>query len=322
MGKAGSKEAVEEEPGILDSSGEGDSDLDDLDSVEVSQEARYEPPIDKMLGEDLITSKEMGKIFQLPGSALRVKALEHINLNHANSTYPVRAGEFVIVRGPSGGGKTTLLNLLGLLDRPNGGELRVLGLDVHSETNDRTLASFRLEKIGYVFQTFNLMSAMSAVENVELPMMMLNKIKRKERRRRAVELLRRVGLEDRLEHLPSELSGGEQQRVAIARALSNKPQILLLDEPTGDLDVAATVEIMNLLLEINLEQQTALVMVTHNPDLEAYADRILYVEDGTFTRQVLNKTQSRLSVAEYSSFLEHAERTAVERELPSAVTVT
>lgn len=147
------------------------------------------------------------------------------------------------------------------------------------------MSELRLKHIGFVFQTFNLLATMSALENVELPMILLGKLSEKDRRNKAISLLKRVGLGDRLDHLPSELSGGEQQRVAIARALSNEPEILLLDEPTGDLDSKSTVSIMDLLLNINRigpqgdgeHTATTCVMVTHNPEIECYADRILYV---------------------------------------------
>jgi putative ABC transport system ATP-binding protein len=153
-----------------------------------------------------------------------------------------------------------------------------------------------------VFQTFNLIATMSAFENVELPMTMLGKLNREQGKKRAIQLLESVGLGDRLEHLPSELSGGEQQRVTIARSLSNEPELLLLDEPTGDLDTRNTVEIMNLLADINSRLRTTCVMVTHNPDLECYADRILYVEDGRFVRQAINRTPMRL---DYNTYMAH-----------------
>jgi len=158
------------------------------------------------------------------------------------------------------------------------------------------LANLRLQKIGFVFQTFNLLATMSAFENVELPMTILGKLNNKQRKERALELLRLVGLQDRVGHLPSELSGGEQQRVTIARALANEPDLLLLDEPTGDLDTRNTVEIMDLLMDINLQRKTTCVMVTHNPDVECYADRILYLSDGKFEKQAINSKQNRLDI--------------------------
>ena len=191
-----------------------------------------------------------------------------------------------MIRGPSGGGKTTLLNLIGTIDSPSDGELYILNQRIDGQSTDEFLSQLRLKHIGFVFRTFNLLATMSALENVELPMILLNKYKsEKERKKRAISLLKRVGLGDRLDHLPSELSGGEQQRVAIARALANEPDILLLDEPTGDLDSRATVSVMDLLLNINRigpsgegeHMGTTCVMVTHNPELECYADRILYV---------------------------------------------
>ena len=191
-----------------------------------------------------------------------------------------------MIRGPSGGGKTTLLNLIGTIDSPSDGELYILNQRIDGQSTAEFLSQLRLKHIGFVFQTFNLLATMSALENVELPMILLTKYKsEKERKKRAISLLKRVGLGDRLDHLPSELSGGEQQRVAIARALANEPDILLLDEPTGDLDSRATVSVMDLLLNINRigpsgegeHRGTTCVMVTHNPELECYADRILYV---------------------------------------------
>ena len=145
-----------------------------------------------------------------------------------------------MIRGPSGGGKTTLLNLVGTIDSPSDGELKIMDNVIDGSSKDDFLSDLRLRHIGFVFQTFNLLATMSALENVELPMILLGKYNDKDRRKKAISLLKRVGLGDRLDHLPSELSGGEQQRVAIARALANEPDILLLDEPTGDLDSRST----------------------------------------------------------------------------------
>ena len=144
---------------------------------------------------------------------------------------------------------------------------------------------------------------MSAFENVELPMIIHGTLSKAQCKARAIELLELVGLGDRLEHLPSELSGGEQQRVTIARALANEPEILLLDEPTGDLDTKNTIEIMDIILSINLEKQTTCIMVTHNADLEVYADRILYVKDGVFHMQAVNKQQTRLDFDSYLAYV-------------------
>jgi putative ABC transport system ATP-binding protein len=212
-------------------------------------------------------------------------ALKNVSLTTNSEFFPVKSGEFVMIRGPSGGGKTTLLNLIGTIDSPSDGELHILQNKIESSSSDDFLSQLRLKHIGFVFQTFNLLATMSALENVELPMILLGKHSEKERRKRAIELLKRVGLGDRLDHLPSEMSGGEQQRVAISRALANEPDILLLDEPTGDLDSRSTIQVMDLILHINRvgprgdgeQSATTCVMVTHNPELECYADRILYV---------------------------------------------
>jgi putative ABC transport system ATP-binding protein len=210
-----------------------------------------------------------------------------------------------MIRGPSGGGKTSLLNCIGLIDRPTTGSIQLMGKQVDlAVANDDELSRMRLEKIGFVFQTFNLLATFSAFENVKLPMSILSNMTEKEMDRRATYLLTRVGLQDRMDHLPSELSGGEQQRVTIARSLANDPDILLLDEPTGDLDTRNTIDIMNLLLEVNQRMKKTLIMVTHNPDLELYADRILYVQDGKFEKQALNESQCELDYEKYKQFLD------------------
>jgi putative ABC transport system ATP-binding protein len=208
-----------------------------------------------------------------------------------------------MLRGASGGGKTTLLNLIGTIDAPTDGTIQLFGQEVGVDSSDSFLSSLRLAHIGFIFQTFNLLATMSAFENVELPMTMLGKLSKAERRARAADLLRLVGLHDRMDHLPSELSGGEQQRVTIARALSNKPQLLLADEPTGDLDTKNTIEIMDMLLDINQKEQLTILMVTHNPDLECYADRILYIADGSLVKQAINTTQSKLNYQKYVQVL-------------------
>ena len=216
---------------------------------------------------------------------------------------PIRKGEFIMIRGPSGGGKTTLLNIIGTIDSPTSGEMVLLGEKITSKSSDAFLADLRLKKVGFVFQTFNLIATMSAVENVELPMTLLGDLTERERKRRAKQLLALVGLRNRIDHLPSELSGGEQQRVTIARALANSPELLLLDEPTGDLDTATTIEIMDLLTKLNHLIGTTLIMVTHNPDIECYADRILFVSDGTFKRQAINLRPQQLDYESYQQYL-------------------
>eukprot|EP00301_Raphidiophrys_heterophryoidea_P021003 c5557_g1_i1.p1 GENE.c5557_g1_i1~~c5557_g1_i1.p1 ORF type:complete len:271 (-),score=47.70 c5557_g1_i1:162-974(-) len=262
-------------------------------------EFAFQPPISKELGPAVLVARGVCKKFKLAGRDESVHALSDISFVPESEVYPFRKGEFIVLRGPSGGGKTTLLNIIGTLDRVSAGTLTLLGVNVDSSTPENTLARFRLEKIGFVFQTFNLLSALSAFENVELPMTLLGNIPPAARRKRVLELLGLVGLADRINHLPSELSGGEQQRVTIARSLANEPELLLLDEPTGDLDSHNTVEIMNLILEINQRKKTTVVMVTHNEHLECYADRIVYMEDGKIVSQAINSVQSALDYKTY-----------------------
>ena len=200
-----------------------------------------------------------------------VAALDGVSLKIDN-------GEFVAIMGASGSGKSTMLNILGCLDVPTSGSYLLDGVEV-ARRSRRELAIIRNRKLGFVFQNFNLLPRTSAIENVELPDIYLGRLSRSQRRRRAVELLTRVGLGGRGTHTPAELSGGQQQRVAIARALMNEPPVLFADEPTGNLDTKSSVEIMNLFTELSNEGIT-IVMVTHEDDIAAYAKRHLVMRDG------------------------------------------
>lgn len=191
-------------------------------------------------------------------------------------TMTVSRGEFVAIMGPSGSGKSTLLHILGALDRPTSGEVWVNGQNL---ARIRDLDTFRARTVGFVFQLHNLIPTLTARENVEVPMIG-QPISRRERRRRAEELLERVGLRDRMNHLPSQMSGGERQRVAIARALANCPILLLADEPTGNLDSQSGAEIVALLRELNRDLGMTIILVTHNPWVARSADRILLMRDG------------------------------------------
>jgi putative ABC transport system ATP-binding protein len=189
----------------------------------------------------------------------------------------IQRGEFVCLMGPSGSGKTTLLNVVGGLDEPSRGHLIVDGQNLISLSENK-LARLRLDKMGFIFQNYNLLSNFTAQENVEAPMVLAN-VPRKERRERAEKLLGRVGLGDRMHHYPSELSGGQQQRVAIARALANNPPILIGDEMTGDLDSETGFAIMRLIAELNAEGMTV-VFVTHDPRMAEFAGRVIELQDG------------------------------------------
>ncbi len=193
-------------------------------------------------------------------------------------TFDVAKGEFVAIFGPSGSGKSTLLHVLGGLDRPDEGEVLVDRISF-STLNANELAEVRLRKIGFVFQFFNLLPRLTALRNVELPLALAD-LPEKECIEKAREVLRLVGLEDRMNHRPSELSGGEQQRVAIARALINDPKIVLADEPTGNLDTTTGWEIVQLMKRLNEEKAQTFVVVTHDPSIAENADRILYLKDG------------------------------------------
>jgi putative ABC transport system ATP-binding protein len=195
----------------------------------------------------------------------------------------VETGEFMSIMGPSGSGKTTLLNLIGALDRPTEGKVRIKGTDI-SRLNDDELAELRNREIGFVFQFFNLVARMSALKNVEMPMAFAG-VSPNERKRRATELLESVGLGDRIDHRPTELSGGEQQRVAIARALVNNPSVVLCDEPTGNVDSKTGKEVMEILRKLNREQQQTFVIVTHDPLVAESVDRIAHMQDGVIIRE-------------------------------------
>jgi putative ABC transport system ATP-binding protein len=199
-------------------------------------------------------------------------------------------GEFVAIMGASGSGKSTLMNIVGCLDKPTKGQYFLDGRDVSGLTK-RELAKIRSQKIGFVFQQFNLLSRTSALENVELPTI-YSGLPIEERARRAQEALERVGLADRAGHFPSQLSGGQQQRVAIARALVNNPSLLLADEPTGNLDSRTSVEIMDIFQRLNSEQGLTVVIVTHEPDIAQYAKRALEFRDGRLKKDVLIQNRS------------------------------
>jgi ABC-type lipoprotein export system ATPase subunit len=214
----------------------------------------------------MIETRELTKLY---GDGEQVRALDGVNM-------AIRPGEMVAVMGPSGSGKSTLLNMLGGLDRPSSGQVLVDGQDL---ATIRSLDLFRAQTVGFVFQLHNLLPTLTALENVEVPMRG-QPIGRRARRERARELLTLVGLADRMNHLPSQLSGGQRQRVAIARALANRPRLILADEPTGNLDTAAGEELMNLLADLNLSQQTTIIVVTHDRRVARATDRILTMRDG------------------------------------------
>ncbi|GAB4537609.1 MAG: ABC transporter ATP-binding protein [Anaerolineae bacterium] len=200
-----------------------------------------------------------------------VDALRGVDLSIAR-------GEFVALVGPSGSGKSTVLNLIGGLDRPSSGEVWINGTEL-SASDEQTLTRHRREHVGFVFQSFNLLPRLTAEENVALPLMFSN-VPEQERRARARRLLEQVGLGGRLMHRPTQLSGGEQQRVAIARALIGQPALLLADEPTGNLDTSTGAEIMALLKELNQERGLTSLVVTHDPEVAAFADRVIKLRDG------------------------------------------
>jgi len=191
-------------------------------------------------------------------------------------------GEFVAIMGASGSGKSTMLNILGCLDTPTSGSYLLDGIEV-ARRSRRELALIRNRKLGFVFQNFNLLPRTSAIEQVELPDLYMGRLSRSQRRRRAIELLRRVGLGGRIGHTPAQLSGGQQQRVAIARALMNEPPVLFADEPTGNLDTKSSIDIMRLFTELSHEGIT-IIMVTHEDDIAAYAKRHLVMKDGKLVK--------------------------------------
>lgn len=223
----------------------------------------------------LVEATRLTREYRLGGET--VEALRGVDLT-------IEQGEFVALLGRSGSGKSTLLNLLGGLDRPTRGSIRVGGIEL-ADMSKNELSLYRRTMVGFIFQSFNLVTSLRAWENVALPLVFQG-IGRFERRKRAHELLERVGLDKRANHVPSELSGGEQQRVAIARSLVNEPKMLLCDEPTGNLDTSTSGQIMDMLLESH-RANTTLVMVTHDPALaEEHAQRTLRMADGQFVAEV------------------------------------
>lgn len=227
--------------------------------------------------EAVISVKDLSKVYAM--GALKVHALRSITLD-------IRKMEYVALMGPSGSGKSTLMNLLGCLDTPSAGNYFLNGLDV-SHMQDSDLANVRNRQIGFVFQTFNLLPRLSALENVALPLVYAG-ISKSKRLEKAQEVLDSVGLGDRVKHKPNELSGGERQRVAIARALVNDPAIILADEPTGNLDTKTSYEIMEIFGKIH-DAGNTLILVTHEDDISKYAHRIVRLRDGLIETDVLNE---------------------------------
>ena len=205
----------------------------------------------------------------------------------------INKGEFLTVFGTSGGGKTTMLNIIGTIDTPSRGDVKIFDKLIRSNTTDQELSKIRLDKIAFVFQSFNLFPNLNVLENVEIPMKIKGELSSSQRRKRALDLLTKVGLENRLNHFPNQLSGGEQQRVTIARALANKPEILLLDEPTGDLDTKNADIVMSILMELNLKEGITMIMVTHDVGLKNFAHRVVKVVDGKINHEIIVPKEDR-----------------------------
>ncbi len=223
---------------------------------------------------NVIELKNLWKVYKM--GEVEVNALRDLSLN-------VGKEDFLVVLGTSGSGKSTLMNMIGALDVPTKGKILLDGKDI-SQMDESHLAQLRGKKIGFVFQQFNLMHTLSAKENVVLPMI-FQKIPDHERQNKAEHLLKLVGLGDRMHHKPSELSGGQQQRVAIARALANDPEIILADEPTGNLDSATGKQILNLLDKLHFEEKKTIILVTHDIELVKYAHRVIYLKDGSVVKE-------------------------------------
>lgn len=218
----------------------------------------------------LIELRDVRKIYDL--GEVKVHALR-------GTTLDIEHGEYVALMGQSGSGKSTLMNTLGCLDRPTSGSYKLDGLEVSSmDRNQRS--KLRNDRIGFVFQNFNLLARTTAIENVELPLLYAKGIPARERRKRAIEMLERVGLGDRLDHQPTQLSGGQQQRVAIARSLVNNPSILMADEPTGNLDTGTSRDVMKLFRDLNEDVGLTLIVVTHDAEVGRHAKRIVVLRDG------------------------------------------
>ena len=198
----------------------------------------------------------------------------------------VQKGEFLTIFGTSGGGKTTMLNIIGTIDTPSRGDIKIFDKLIKSNTSDKELSNIRLNNIAFVFQSFNLFQNLNVLENVEMPMKIKGELTSKQIKDRAMSLIEKVGLKNRINHFPNQLSGGEQQRVTIARALVNNPDILLLDEPTGDLDTKNADIVMSLLIELNLLQGITMIMVTHDVALKNYGQKIVRVIDGKIHHEI------------------------------------
>ncbi len=229
----------------------------------------------------IVQTQNLTKVYGSGEAA--VTALDHVSIS-------VEPGEFVAIMGPSGCGKSTLLHLVGGLDRPSEGSVTIGG-NTLTELSDDRLTELRRKNIGFVFQFFNLIPVLNAVENAALPVT-LDGVRPGEAKQRATEWLKRVGMSDRLSHRPDQLSGGQQQRVAVARALVAEPEIILADEPTGNLDTRAGDEIARLLRQASKDWKRTVIMVTHDPRIAAYADRIIFLKDGRVTEQTTLETRN------------------------------
>ncbi|NLW83986.1 MAG: ABC transporter ATP-binding protein [Phycisphaerae bacterium] len=221
----------------------------------------------------IIQAEGLSRYYQAGGEV--VKALDHV-------TFSVKRGGFTALVGTSGSGKSTLLNLVGTLDRPTAGDILIEGQSLAKATEQQRIMH-RRERVGFIFQSFNLIPTLSAAENVEVPMMLTN-VGKRQRKARALELLNRVHLSHRASHKPNQLSGGENQRVAIARAMANRPALLLADEPTGNLDSKTETAVLELLIELLTQDQVTMLLVTHDPQVAAHADQIIHLLDGQIER--------------------------------------